>query len=221
MRTTILVPLMITIAVAGIFGGIALWAYTGMFFYRTSDALVETNLASVDATQPGSINDVSVKKGDTVNAGDKIASLNVQGKDGTRSIDLNSPISGSVFMVVDKGSIVTKDYPVAVISQTGTSSVGQATVVAFVDESVLNRVRINQDADVKIDAYGGMIYTGKVDQIMRQAASEFTQQPVADYASGNFTKVSQRVPVLISLDSGPVTNDLLQGLSAEVTIHLL
>lgn len=221
MRRMILVPLLITIAVGGIFGGIALWAYSGMFFYRTNDALVQTNLFSVDATQPGTISDVSVKKGDTVNSGDKIATLQVQGKDGTKSIDLDTEISGTVFMVLEKGSVVTKNYPVSVISQSGTNSVGQATVVAFVDEAILNRVRINQDADVKIDAYGSTIYTGKVAQIMRQAASEFSQQPVADYASGNFTKVSQRVPVLISLDSGPVNNDMLQGLSAEVVIHLL
>ena len=221
MRRTIFVPLLITIAVVGILGGIALWAYSGLFFYRTNDALVQTNLQSINATQPGTISDVSVKKGDTVNSGDKIATLELRGNNGTKDVDLDSPISGTVFTIIDKGSIVTRDYPVAVISQSGTNSVGQATVVAFVDESVLNRVRIAQDADVKIDAYGGMIYTGKVDQIMRQAASEFTQQPVADYASGNFTKVSQRIPVLISLDAGPVNNDMLQGLSAEVTIHLL
>ena len=221
MRRTIFVPLLITIAVVGILGGIALWAYSGLFFYRTNDALVQTNLQSINATQPGTISDVSVKKGDTVNSGDKIATLELRGNNGTKDIDLDSPISGTVFTIIDKGSIVTRDYPVAVVSQSGTNSVGQATVVAFVDESVLNRVRIAQDADVKIDAYGGMIYTGKVDQIMRQAASEFTQQPVADYASGNFTKVSQRIPVLISLDAGPVNNDMLQGLSAEVTIHLL
>ena len=221
MPRMILVPLLVTVAVVGILGGIGLWAYSGLFFYRTNDALVQTNLSSIDATQPGTISDVSVKKGDTVSSGDKIATLQVRGKDGTKDIDLDTDISGTVFMVIDKGSVVTKDYPVAVISQSGTSSVGQATVVAFVDEGVLNRVRINQDADVKIDAYGNTIYTGKVDQIMRQAASEFSQQPVADYASGNFTKVSQRVPVLISLDSGPVNNDMLQGLSADVVIHLL
>jgi multidrug resistance efflux pump len=221
MSRTILVLLLITLAVVGIVGGIGLWAYSGLFFYRTNDALVQENLASVDAKQPGTISDVSVKKGDTVNSGDKIATLQVQGKDGTRSIDLDTDISGTVFMVIETGAVVTRDYPVAVISQSGTNSVGQATVVAFVDESVLNRIRLNQDVDVKIDAYGNTIYTGKVDQIMRQAASEFSQQPVADYASGNFTKVSQRVPVLISLDSGPVNNDMLQGLSAEVVIHLL
>ena len=221
MRRTVLVPLMITIAVCCIGGGVALWAYTSLFFYRTNDALVQTNLVSVDATQAGGVKDVSVKKGDTVNMGDKIATLVVQGRDGTKEIDLDSPISGTVFSIVEKGTMVTRDYPVSIVSGTGTSSVGEATVVAFVDESILNRLRVNQDADVKIDAYGGTIYTGKVSQIVRQAASTFTDVPVADYASGNFTRVGQRVPVLISLDSGPINNDMLQGLNAEVIIHLL
>src|SRR5678815_5603290 len=92
-----------------------------------------------------------------------------RGRDGTKSIDLESPISGTVFMIVEKGTMVTRNYPVSIVSGTGGSSVGEATVVAFVDESVLNRLRVNQDADVKIDAYGGTIYTGKVAQIVRQA----------------------------------------------------
>ena len=72
-----------------------------------------------------------------------------------------------------------------------------------------------------MDAYGGNIYRGQVNQILRETASQFQQVQTADYASGNFTKVTQRVPVLIKLDPGLVNNQLVPGLSAEVTIHLL
>jgi multidrug resistance efflux pump len=80
-------------------------------------------------------------------------------------------------------------------------------------------MRIGQRADISIDAYGGTPYLGHVQQIVREAASQFSQVPSQDNASGNFTKVSQRVPVLIALDPGTTGNDLLPGLSAEVTIH--
>jgi multidrug resistance efflux pump len=72
-----------------------------------------------------------------------------------------------------------------------------------------------------VDAYHGTIFRGKVNQIVRQAASTFADTPSADYASGNFVKVGQRVPVLINLDSSLLGNQLLRGTSAEVTIHLL
>ena len=221
MRRAILVPLLITVAFGGLVGGLALWAYSSLFFYSTNDAQVQTTLVSITSPQAGSVSDVAVKKDGSVNVDDRIATIQVQGKDGTSSVELKTPAAGTVLTVVDKGTTVTRGYPVAVVNQTGGSAVGQATVVAFVDERIVNRLRLGQDADVKIDAYGGTVYTGKVEQIVRQAASQITGEPTADYASGNFTKVGQRVPVLIGLDPGTVNNDLLQGLNAEVTIHLL
>jgi multidrug resistance efflux pump len=208
-------------AVVGIVGGVGLWMFTGFVYYRTNDAVVESRVYSVDSPQTATLSDVSVKKGDTVSAGQKVATIVVQGSESGKVQELTSPVNGSVLLTTEKGSILTSGYPVVMITRSGDAAVGEASVFAFVEEAEIDRINIGQQADVNIDAYRGTIFRGKVHQIVRQAASTFADTPSADYASGNFVKVSQRVPVLINLDSSLLGNQLLRGTSAEVTIHLL
>ena len=217
----VLLPMLITVAVVGIVGGIGIWLYNGLFYYRTNDAVVESHLVTIDAPQAGTLNNVSVKKGDYVTVDQTVAQERIQGSNGDKTIDLKSEVNGTVVMTTPQGSVLTSEYPVVGVNQDTVGAVGEATVIAFVDESVLNRLRINQQVDVTIDAYGGTIYTGRVEQIVRKAANQFSDTQTEDRASGNFTKVGQRVPVLIGLDPGPLSNELLEGLNAEVMIHLL
>lgn len=219
MRRLILLPLLVTIAVVGIVGGIGVWVFNEFNFYTTNDALVEGKVDAVNAPQAGILTNLNVKKGDTVWAGNQIATLNLAGNNGGSQVNINSPANGTILLTAAQGAVVTPGYPIAIVSEPGGAAVGDATVVVFVDEGVLSKMRIGQRADVSIDAYGGTTYLGHVQQIVREAASQFSQVPSQDNASGNFTKVSQRVPVLIALDPGTTGNDLLPGLSAEVTIH--
>jgi multidrug resistance efflux pump len=92
-------------------------------------------------------------------------------------------------------------------------------IIAYVDENALNNIKTGQSVDITIDAYKGTSFTGHVQQIVQAAASEFSLLPTQDNASGNFTKVGQRIPVLITLD-GNGGNDIVPGMSAEVSIHL-
>jgi membrane fusion protein (multidrug efflux system) len=70
--------------------------------------------------------------------------------------------------------------------------------------------------EVKVDAYSGRKFTGHVDSLAGGTGSRFALLP-PDNASGNFTKVTQRVPVLIRLDP---TGDLMlrPGMSAVATV---
>lgn len=56
-------------------------------------------------------------------------------------------------------------------------------------------------------------------KIIGAAASQFSLLPTTDNSSGNYTKVSQRIPVYIYTNSPP-DGSLLPGMSVEVTIHL-
>ena len=56
-------------------------------------------------------------------------------------------------------------------------------------------------------------------QIVQATAGQFSLLPNQDPTSGNFTKVGQRIPVVISLD-GTAGKAIVPGMSAEVTIHL-
>ena len=73
-------------------------------------------------------------------------------------------------------------------------------VVANYKETQLTRVKIGQRAEITIDTFPGVVVTGRVDSIPA-SGSQFTLLP-PDNATGNFTKVVQRIPVKITLDPG-------------------
>jgi len=93
------------------------------------------------------------------------------------------------------------------------------SVTAYVDENAINNVSIGQPVDIHIDAYSNTSFSGHVAQIVQATAGQFSLLPNQDPTSGNFTKVGQRIPVVITLD-GTAGKAILPGMSAEVTIHL-
>lgn len=86
-------------------------------------------------------------------------------------------------------------------------------VTANYKENQLRDIRVGQPVELSVDALGGQTLTGKVEQIAPATGSEFSViRP--DNATGNFTKVAQRVPVRIALDPGQDGLDRLRpGLS--------
>jgi membrane fusion protein (multidrug efflux system) len=85
-------------------------------------------------------------------------------------------------------------------------------------ETQLAHVRVGDAADIKIDAYPSQILHGHVSEIAPASGSATALLP-PDNATGNFTKVVQRVPVKILFDGKPSGDILRPGLSAEVTVH--
>ena len=91
-------------------------------------------------------------------------------------------------------------------------------VIANYKETQLTNVQLGQSATVRIDSFPGTVLRGHVDSISPGSGAQFSLLP-ADNATGNFTKVVQRVPVKIVLDDpGPLRGRLRPGLSVEATI---
>jgi membrane fusion protein, multidrug efflux system len=84
-------------------------------------------------------------------------------------------------------------------------------------ETQLARVRLGDPVDIHIDALSH-VFHGHVEQIAPASGSQFALLP-PDNATGNYTKVVQRVPVKIAFDEDPQTELLRPGFSAEVAIH--
>jgi multidrug resistance efflux pump len=218
MRRLILIPLLIVIALFAIGGGVAYAIYNNYMFYGTNDAQINGNIINVDAPVSGVLSSLSVKLGDTVTAGEAIGTVTpaTASTTGTpASIDVTSPINGSVIEIAAvSGQGVAPGLPIIEVTD-----LSQINVVAYVDEGAINNITPGQSVDITVDAYSGTTFSGHVQQIVQAAAGEFSLLPTQDYASGNFTKVSQRIPVIITLD-GTGGKDLVPGMSAEVTIHL-
>ncbi len=79
-------------------------------------------------------------------------------------------------------------------------------------ETQLRNIRPGDRAEIRVDAFPGVTLAGTVVEIAPASGSQFALLP-PDNATGNFTKVTQRVPVKIVLDSNRETGRLRPGLS--------
>jgi membrane fusion protein (multidrug efflux system) len=85
-------------------------------------------------------------------------------------------------------------------------------------ETQLTNVKIGDPAEIHIDEYPGQLIRGKVVEIAPASGSQFALLP-PDNATGNFTKVVQRIPVKIALDDSTVATKLRPGLSVVATVR--
>jgi len=90
-------------------------------------------------------------------------------------------------------------------------------VVANFKETQLTHVRSGQPVELTIDGFHGTRLRGHVDSLSPASGLEFALLP-PDNATGNFTKIVQRVPVKIVLDDHTLTGLLRPGMSAEPTV---
>ena len=85
-------------------------------------------------------------------------------------------------------------------------------------ETQLTNVKIGDAAELRIDEYPGQFIRGKVVEIAPASGSQFALLP-PDNATGNFTKVVQRIPVKIALDDPAVAARLRPGLSVVAAVR--
>jgi membrane fusion protein (multidrug efflux system) len=95
-------------------------------------------------------------------------------------------------------------------------------VICYLEETKIHGVQNGQEVKFKIDAFPYVRFHGKVFLTGTSTASVFSLIPASN-ASGNFTKVTQRIPVRISIDSADNGKDIssfniLQGMSAVIKI---
>jgi len=95
-------------------------------------------------------------------------------------------------------------------------------IIVYLEETHMGSIHLGQKAKFSIDAFPDVIFTGKIFSIGSSTASQFSLIPASN-ASGNFTKVTQRVPLKISIDGtenggGLASFHLLSGMSSVVKI---
>jgi len=200
------------LAVLALGGGLfALW-HQGYYFYSSDDARVDGAMTTAAPPAGGSIIRVYHALGSAVRAGDTIATLRSASG---RPVPVISPLSGTI---VDEGAtpgeVIGAGQTLAQVVDPST-----AYITAYVEETHIKDVHPGQSVDVTLDAIGDTTFHGAVTRILPVAASDLSALPSSDYASGNFTKTTQRVPVQITLD-GFQGKTLYPGTSARVTIHI-
>ena len=91
-------------------------------------------------------------------------------------------------------------------------------VVANYRETQLTNMKVGDPVEVRIDAYPGKTFRGKVIEIAPASGSQFALLP-PDNATGNYTKVVQRIPVKIAFDDENLATSLQPGLSVIATVR--
>ena len=140
-----------------------------------------------------------------------------QAEDDLRSTLVRSSIAGRVGdrtvrvgQYVQPGTRMMSVVPVA-----------DVYLVANFKETQIGLMRVGQPATIEVDALSGVTLHGEVDSFAPGTGAQFALLPPQN-ATGNFTKVVQRVPVRIHVDADDEARKvLLPGLSVEVTVDTL
>jgi len=127
--------------------------------------------------------------------------------------EVRAPVAGTVTQAdrLQVGQQAVQGLPVLTLVEDSSSY-----VEANFKETDLDDMQVGQRAEIKLDAYPGLVLKGQVETIGAGTGSEFSVLP-AQNATGNWVKVTQRVPVKIRITSKSPRR-LIAGLSADVTV---
>jgi membrane fusion protein (multidrug efflux system) len=114
---------------------------------------------------------------------------------------LTAPFDGIVGRKnVEPGAVLAAGQPLLALTADQDS-----WVIANFKETQIQRMRVGQPTEVRVDAYPGVVWRGHVDSFSPATGAKYALIP-PDHASGNFTKVVQRVPVKVVLDAAESTS---------------
>jgi multidrug resistance efflux pump len=221
--------LLAIVIVVLIVGGLVAFRYVRdqQLYVSTDNAQVDGAIVQVGSINAGRVSSVSVDVGSPVQQGEQIASIELPSNVGVTSggtpvlnfqgtQDQEASVRSSLSGVVVERNANPGDTIAQGQAIIGVVDPHQLWVQALVDENQVHRLALGDYADVHSDDLA-MTLPGRVVAINRASAASFSPLPSTD-TSGNFTKVTQLVPVKIVVQYGNLP--LVLGSSVEVTIHV-
>jgi multidrug resistance efflux pump len=214
-RKLILIIILAVIVISGAYIGGYYW-YQGANYVATDNARISGDIYRVMPRIAGKINTLGIKMGDTVVADQIVGQQDITNLSNSLldQASLRSPISGTVIQTSAKvGEVVAPGQSVAMIVDKNALFVS-----ADIDETKIKKVHVGQLVTFDVDTYGKTEFQGKILEIGQATASTFSLLPTTS-SSGNFTKVTQRMSVKISIDDHKGL-DLAPGMNAAIKIHI-
>jgi len=206
-----IVLLLMMIAIGGI---VAYYVYNNMYYVSTDDSTIQGDLIKATPQISGKLVEINIDDGDYVQKNQIIARQDM-GNIPDTSLDssiIRAPISGIVLKKTGTiGEVLSQGQQIAVMVDPG-----KLYVNANIEETKAREIKPGQVVDIKVDEYGNRQFKGKVKSIGKYANSDLALIPTS--TSGTFTKVVQKIPVKISLETANC--ELLPGTNAIVKIHI-
>ncbi|WP_026964987.1 efflux RND transporter periplasmic adaptor subunit [Alicyclobacillus pomorum] len=194
--------------------------FVGYYFYNQSTLYLETDNAQVTGQQvtiaapaTGKLVQWKGSTGTQFKSGDTVGIVEVQQAGKTIDVPVTMPSNGTVV----QNSAVQNEFVAAGTPLAYAYDMNHLWVTANIKETQINDVKVGQDVDVYVDADPGVTIKGNVSSIGLTTASTFSLLPTSN-TSANYTKVTQVIPVTISIQGYEGTG-LVPGESATVRIH--
>ena len=138
----------------------------------------------------------------------------------------NVDVGAALIRAAVDGRIGNKTVTVGQYAQSGTRLMSlvpltKLYVTANFKETQIGLMRVGQPATIEVDALHGIKLRGRVQSVSPGTGSQFSLIPASN-ATGNFTKIVQRVPVRVAIEATPEARRLLvPGLSVSVTVDTI
>ncbi len=227
-KTIIILAVIVIVLGAGGFAGY--FEYQNRNFVSTDNARVAANVVTVSPQIAGKLISWNTSEGAAVQAGQVLGrqdlgdtlqsgalspqKLGAVGGVIAEKALLKAPISGTV--IKSNAVIGETAAPGMVLAMIGDTQ--HLYISANIKESNISKIAVGQYVDVHIDAIPGKTFEGTIQNIGSATASTFSLLP-AQNSSGNYTKVTQVIPVKIAIASGG-QKGLMIGMNANVRIHI-
>jgi multidrug resistance efflux pump len=182
-------------------------------YVTTDNAQIDGNQITVNAPTSGTLIDWRGQQGAQLRKDASVGRVQMQGGFVQPQMVIRAPADGVV--AVDNG--VEGAYVTAGTQLAVAYNGGDIYVTARVDETDITDVRPGQQVNIAVDAFPDADLTGRVIEIKGGAAGVFSLFPQAN-TSGNFQKVTQVIPVKISIDDLKGLG-LVPGMNVTVKIH--
>ncbi len=154
----------------------------------------------------------------------QVQQAQAQGQASRAQLDAaNVNVGATIIRASIDGRVGDKTVRIGQFVQAGTRlmsvvPVQQLYIEANFKETQLGLMRIGQPVTIDVDALPGVEIHGRVQSVSPGTGAQFSLLPPQN-ATGNFTKIVQRIPVRIAIDAGPETRQLLvPGMSVDVTV---
>jgi membrane fusion protein (multidrug efflux system) len=180
---------------------------------RTAKAQLDQADASVTAQQSQLSSTVAASQSAVAKIAAAQAKLQAAELDLGRT-EIRAPVDGVVAnkSVLEGQLLSPNQAALAIVTST------DAYVIANFKETQVAQMKAGQCVDIHVDAYPSLTVKGKVDSLAPATGATFSLVP-QDTATGNFTKIVQRVPVRITLDQAALSSGLMRsGLQVVATV---
>lgn len=211
-------------------GFVAYYYYNQSYHYITTDnARIDGQLITVSALGTGKISDWTANVGSKLNAGQTLGTIQLAGGSAVSgstaassgltpstaaTMDITIPANGTIV----QQNVIPNSFVAAGTTLARAYNMDNLWVSANINETDLSNIQLNQAVDIYIDTYPGTPLTGKITQIGLTTAAQFSLLPQQN-TNANFTKVTQVVPVTITLDGYKGLN-LIPGMSVTAKVHI-